>query len=573
MSNETRSLAKDKERLEGIKSFIRRILFGDLKRYEGTEEIENFRQYVRSLCLEDLFIFDYLVLSSSPEGTCKDIEYRIHYPGTLIISKTAVDEELLDVLSEIKDSSDGAFDYSSNIEVGMPLGLVACEYPTGFYKTSALKRGGALWSYLRCPEERQLISRETATLAYQDMDFLMQQVENNSVFRWLFGETLPETRPKKWSKNAFNMPRQGTYGEPCFMALGVGGAIRGLHFTTIWLDDIHGERAMKSSIVMDQTITWGLNIATRLIGELNKLDETSGIFPRIRITQNRASNWDCHSAFEESYKEKFVWIRYKALNSKLESVYPHKYTTEELRRKMNSENPTERLILWIQFMNDPKESELNEFKTEWLRFFDLQFMAGKWVIIDRTSDEKIEEIDLAHCFLLGWVDLATGKETKHGSQNAVVIVALAPNGKKYIIEAWRKKTHQGDLITKIIHFHDSYNLNVLLIENYAEQSEFKYWLDRELRAARRILRTELMTPASGKWIRIPDLTLYFKKGELLAREEQRELRTEYESWPYISVCDVLDALSATIPLWKSYRPSLKKVRAIFQPVLNKVTGV
>ena len=572
MSQETRELAKNPKRLEELRNHLRRICYGDWKEYQGTEKIEVFRQYIKRLVLEDLFLFDYLVLSSSPEGTCRDIEYQVHYPGTLIIGKDYADDELISVLKEIEELSDGAFDYSPWIKPGTPLGLVAIEYPTGYFKTSAFKRGGALWLYLRNPEERQLIARETASLAFQDLEFLIQQVEKNEVFRWLFSEYIPVSIPKRWSKRAFDMPRQGNYGEPSFIALGVGGAIRGMHFTTIWLDDIHGERAIQSEAIMQWTIDWALNIATRLIGELNRRDELSGIFPKIRITQNRAAQWDVHTAFEEAYGEKFCYIRYKAFNSKWQSSYPKKYSTEELARKANSDNPTEQQIFWTQFMNNPQQSKITEFKREWLKFFDLIQQGEEFLIIDQ-NDGKQEIISLDQCYKFGWVDLATGKEAKRGSQTAIIIIAVAPNGKKYLIEAWRRRVSQPEVVNQIIKYHDMYKLNRLYIENYAEQSEFKEWLERQLRVTNRQLLVLLETPSSNKWNRIPDLIFYFKSGELRVRPNQREFMIEYESFPYLTICDILDALSASIPHWKAILPTRTKTKAIFLPIMNKTTGV
>lgn len=571
MSAETRELAKNPERLNELRHKLYELCYGKWRPYLQSDQIEIFRQEIRRLVLEDLFLFDYLVLSLSPEGTCRDIEYKIHYPGTLAVGKEVADREFLDILAEIKEASEGAFDYSPNIAEGTPLGLVAIEYPTGFYKTSAFKRGGALWLYLRNPEERQLIARETASLAFQDLEFLIQQIETNEVFRWLFREFIPRSIPKRWSKKAFDLPRQGAYGEPSFLALGVGGAIRGLHFSTIWLDDIHGERAIKSQVVMQQTIDWALSISTRLISEINRRDELSGIFPKIRITQNRASQWDVHSAFEEAYGSQFVFVRYKALNSRRESVFVKKYSTEELLRKLDSENPTERFIMWTQFMNSPQESELSEFKQEWLKLFELEMRGDKFFIEDPASPQS--PISLDNCFVLGWVDLATAKEGKRGSQSAIVILAIAPTGKKYLIEAWRKKVNQVELVSKIIAFHDIYKFDLFCIENYAEQSEFEGWLRKETKTQGKELTTQCVTPTSGKWTRIPQLAYYFKSGELRIRRGLREFMVEYENYPHLETCDILDALSACIPLFRQYQPPRTSLRAIHQPIFNKTTGV
>ena len=153
--------------------------------------------------------------------------------------------------------------------------------PRDWLKSTVFTKWGAIWLYLQDPETRILIAAENERLAGRFLHWIQQQLMNNRFLREMYPELKQIdsawSRSHRWSASECDLPRTGTYSEPTFTAIGVGGAAQSGHYTQVLIDDLVGKKAKESLLVLESVLRWFDNTPELLVQPHKDMGNPSSI--------------------------------------------------------------------------------------------------------------------------------------------------------------------------------------------------------------------------------------------------------------------------------------------------------
>ena len=456
----------------------------------------------------------------------------------------------------------------------------AIAMPRKLRKTTILDRWYPIWCYLRDHEERILLGAETLDIASQSMDWIKDTLMGNSLLRWCYPEIAfseAYTNKHKWSGVAINLPREGTYAEPTFKAMGVGGAGQSRHFTRLCLTDIFGEKGMNSEPVRLKTLSWWDGLPALLLDSVTgviNLDFTFWaigdphcyymdthpeyhwrIVPALRVddaTAERGRRGNRNTVIIQHPDAELLTTNFPDIVFEEGERGPTgkpKFPTEEYIRMMKSSE--EERIFWTQHMNMPEmaDSSMNTFLAEWLRTYHIE--RGEdgtpWVFLD---DKSGDAFPVAKVQSYGFIDPGGFSESPlKGGRCAAMVVGRAPKGRKTIILwTWAKRIlRPSDLMKAVFDAQDKFKPRCWRIETTAQQRYIFRDLQEENtrnNAGLHILEYEIRdTSPNAKDNRIVSLKGPGENGEIYYQESMADFFHEWKAHPVGITKDLLDCLS------------------------------
>jgi len=304
--------------------------------------------------------------------------------------------------------------------------------PRGVYKTTIGTIGFAVWYLLNHKNAKILIANQVVGNAQIMLREVEQHFEGgNSMMNWLFPEFIkPYTRYKPWSDSEMSVPCRDTIsGTPSIMVIGVGGKAESLHFDVIINDDIIGEKARDSSAEMQAAIAWH--------------DFSSSLFvpsgPQIeRCHGTRWSLSDLYATIIENPMYK-VMIKSARDPNTGELSFPNILTDEFLRGIRD----TNYVQYMSQYMNEPDNPEMLDFRKQWLRFYQLIKTSNGPTCTIENDTYYVKDM---HVGLFvdpagsGDVDMKIVDAMKKGrykkANNAIGIVGLHGSGRYFVLDMW-----------------------------------------------------------------------------------------------------------------------------------------
>lgn len=267
------------------------------------------------------------------------------------------------------------------------------EWPRGFFKTTTFTIGIGMWVVLPVSEEdseyaienlkidengwfkRTSLHDQDATqlYAFEIIDNAKKKVgvvkwhfEENELFRAAFPEIAYTGNESPWNNECLRIRRVGDRrkdAEGTFEAIGVGGALQSRHYKIVWEDDLVGEKARKSNVVMQDTIGWH----ERLAGAFENSTQ------QIRFgVSNRWGFNDLNSHIRQNEPD-FIFHSRAALEpnetGELRSIFPEEFTIEGLLKirdeEMNSYDFS------CQYLNTPVLPGQEEINKDQLHFYTI----------------------------------------------------------------------------------------------------------------------------------------------------------------------------------------------------------
>jgi len=104
-----------------------------------------------------------------------------------------------------------------------------------------------------------VLAGETEEMAVRNLRVIKTVLEGNVLFRALWPHLVyenPRRQAPKWSDDQIIIPRDRNFPEPTVRALGVGGAVTGMHPNMLIKDDLTTQRAANEPATMGKTIEW-----------------------------------------------------------------------------------------------------------------------------------------------------------------------------------------------------------------------------------------------------------------------------------------------------------------------------
>jgi len=485
----------------------------------------------------------------------------------------------------------------------------AIAMPRIWRKTTVFTKWKAIWDYLQDNEERQLIVSENEKLGIRMLDWVARQILRNDRLRQIYPELQivdrSWTNNHRWSGAEIELPRKGIYSEPSIAAIGVKGAAQGGHFTHIHIDDLVGQDAMDSPIVLEGVLRWWDNVDELLVQPI--LTEPNPSTISIVGTFWKPGDFFCY--IQEKYSEyqwritpcqkddslkdtdNITYIQNKSVNAG-ESNYPEVFSTDHYIKMQN--NPEKVTIYWAQHMNAPhKSSGLTKFDLSWLKYYrwDKDENNEVEMVCLKDDDTDGERISISNINPYGFIDpggFAEMKMIKKGSRNALLVGGQQYNGiKKFVTYTWAGKFKRPSLfMDEVLTAHNTGKPRMWRIDTVGTQPYIyrdileerdKWKKSGALKSPFYISPIEADTRKDAKDSDIQALISPMSNGEIYIHRDMKYLIAEIASFPNGLTKDLLDMLAKLNKMyWTRRKPVKPKKNWISQnpsvDCRSKITG-
>jgi len=439
--------------------------------------------------------------------------------------------------------------------------------PRGFGKSFCITESKPIWDYIRNHDERILVVHEIIARAKKFVAVIKDNIDNNPYLHHFFPETkLPErwTSDHGWSSEGLYMPRGGVYKDPTFSPLGVGGANQGLRISRLYIDDMIGDAAVTSLVERMNTEFWFSGIPDILEFQ----DHTHPLASHIFIIGTHYGFGDIYHKIQQSDKS-YIWMKIKAMDDHGRATWPEWLSIEKINEM--KADPERVMRFYTQYQNDPMETELQDFKMEWLKYHRRVVDKDGGLCVEYTVktkkdgefSEELRTILVADLEISATIDPAVSESgTKKTARTAIIIVGVDKHNKKHVLEAWAKKTNKNeDLYDKVFEFHQKYRPRRWGIETFAQQNFILRAIRDEAQLRRVFLPISELPKDVGhnaKDIRIRSLQDDFVGGDVLIHESMADFVSEYLAFPMGPTKDLMDALSYHKQWWtKAQKEDIK----------------
>jgi hypothetical protein len=453
---------------------------------------------------------------------------------------------------------------------------------------------------------RTLIASEVIGNARKIGAKIQGHYESNAGFRYLFPSILPKDTAR-WNQDSMQHNRlDGVYhGEGTYDFIGVKGALQSRHYDRIVEDDLVGEKAINSDLVMESTIEWH----RKLPGAFDSDPQRPGSLGDQLVIGNRWSHRDLNSWIRKN-ESGYEFHTHSADGGCCDQhppdrpIFPEEFTTEKLAIIRATEGAYNYAC---QFRNKPVAPEAVRFKESWLRKYTVDVwkeaepQAGivNWSQISAIKraemlgypEESVEaqgatpkrlKVALKHEVYLGKAvpDIRAGDldrvalmdpnhSGEHGrSRNAILIVGIynrPPEPRRlYLLDCWAKASSHEEWIEKALcrtpgqrGLVVKWRCHYLYIESeVAGQQGWKYYIRERMKSmgnegnfAVRPLKTD--RSENGKHRRIIGMESIYENGFFwvpsLGGQQWKE---EYEEYPNGSTLDLLDLTGYLPQTWQ-----------------------
>jgi hypothetical protein len=226
---------------------------------------------------------------------------------------------------------------------------------------------------------RLVLAGETEEMAVRNLRFIKMALENNALLRALWPHVVwenPRRQAPKWSDDTIIIPRTTEFAEPTIRAIGVGGAITGMHPIMLIKDDLTTQKAANEPPTMAKAIEWHTDSRALLANPDTDLEF---------ITGTRWANFDLPGFIEETDKTVEVnkeWRRIVDTNGNV--LWPYKFGYEGAVAQLKAEHGIKFNLL---YMNEAVGDGLTDFLASDLREYELR--GGAVVFRENEHDEVL----------------------------------------------------------------------------------------------------------------------------------------------------------------------------------------
>ena len=455
------------------------------------------------------------------------------------------------------------------------------QIPRGSYKTSLCTLANALWQVSRAPDETILICNEVVDNSKKWLRAIREIAMSNRLYQAVYQDLLPpgvhwadrdrgRTMPRWWKWNdqeiVFVRPTMAI-PEASLTAAGVGTATTGGHWKRLIKDDLVSEDAKNSAAVMEKVRQWfdssmplekppyqgkDLVVCTPWTYD----DVYRYILEKYDYKLYRRSVLEVHPDTGEEY-----------------TILPKQWTVEQLHK----ERDRDPYYFSSQLMCIPRAGKSQSFQADWLREFFLTNDREPMVVIpdahytaqasltsgpDGRTAKPPQRFPLHWCTKVLLVDPASAdqaaKERKDHARTGLVVEAVDPWGRRFLLDAHASKGSPNDAMNHIFAMAEKWQLTRVGIEEVTFSIVYQYWLRQEaLRRGVHLSVQALKPKGRNKQDRIEKLIPGFQNGFYYLNQAAPGLgafRREYLDYPYAANRDLLDALAYDSDI--TYKPEV-----------------
>ncbi len=456
---------------------------------------------------------------------------------------------------------------------------------------------------------RTLIASEVIDNAIKIGTRISGHYQNNAEFRYYYPEIIPKTtedlrgsgkKKDKWNAKSMTHNRVDSVyvGEGTYNFIGAKGALQSQHFERQVIDDIVGEKAIKSDIVMNDTCEW----IRKLPGAFDSDPDCPDRLADQLFIGNRWSERDVGAFLRREYSNSIRFVNHSAeggccpVHPPGESIFPEEFPMSklaELRKIWGAYHYS------AQYLNNPIAQDAVRFKSHWLRHFtqvpwaeqqritvaNTQQIGGQYSVSeamkiieqdraeaagaipqrlkmalrhDTVAGEVLEDIRAGELERIAILDPSHSETPGGRSRHAIIVVGIYNKPGKprriYLLEAWAGQTSFEIMIDRAIGIRPGarglavkWRVNHFYLESRIAGQQGWYYLFRdrcrangvEASYAVRELKTD--RSANAKHERIVGMEPVYENGFFYVnRAGCQQFIEEYEVYPNGRFIDLLD---------------------------------
>lgn len=474
--------------------------------------------------------------------------------------------------------------------------LKATIIPRNHFKSTNSSVGKPIWLGINDPHATINIISAVEENAIGWLGAIQRVFRMNEKFRWLF----PEMIPKDWhvvekSKTRFTWNRdEGSMPEPqpSIQATSIVGGQASKHVRHVILDDPVNEMTVDSPRLVDRAVgLYKLLESTLQDYESSTIDlvATPWGFGDVveyalehEVAQGEMLLWKigCYGDFycsPEVALAEFMPVGLDPIEDLFEAplyegsscvllkgesgspIFPERYPRSELERIERKYGP---FLFSCNYLCAPFDPSQSGFSPHYINYFDRTVDGGLNCRCQahRTCNHRIQELDLVMTVDPAWSD------KDDAAESAICVMGIAPDGCRFLFEAWSDRVEPDALWDKIVGFVADYTpmLTNVGIESVASQRLFKFFFEH-MRTLKSHLPAELASriPDSvrisdlkpdntddGKKRRIKAQQLYLSQGQWHFLPGMTKFLEQYAKFPRARPVDLLDAWSYGDYMWQ-----------------------
>jgi hypothetical protein len=210
---------------------------------------------------------------------------------------------------------------------------------------------------------RLVLAGETEEMAIRNLRVIKHALENNTLLRALWPHVCwdnPKKQAQKWSDDTIIVPRDTPFAEPTIRAIGVGGAVTGMHPICLIKDDLTTQRAANEPATMAKAIAWHQDSRALLSNPDTDLEF---------ITGTRWAVYDLPGFIIENDKTVEVNTKWRRIVEDGQLLWPGKYGFEGAIEQLQHEHGIKFQFL---FMNEATGGDATDFTLSDLRSYELR---------------------------------------------------------------------------------------------------------------------------------------------------------------------------------------------------------
>ena len=404
--------------------------------------------------------------------------------------------------------------------------------PRNCFKTSMITIGESVRQIVLNPDIRILIAHEVFEVAKRYISEIRGHFERNELFRETYGDFVG----KQWREDYFIVSkRKRNQKEPTVSCAGIDVVKVGQHFDLIIADDIVTQNNITTKEQMEKVIDF-YKLALSLLD----------IGGKLIIVGTRWHFNDLYNHILEEEKHRFNFLIQSSYNPDGSLWFPNWLTENYLDNMKKSQGSYKFSCL---YKNSPIDDESATFRKDNLKYYT---QSGKRLIPEGTGKGYLT----SECNIYLTIDPAIS-QTKQADFTGMVVVAVDPDSRKFVLWAKKYKFQPKELIDEIFRLWEIFSPQEIGIEVAVFQKLLKFFLFEEMKRRRKYLPIiELKSEAKSKEMRISSLQPFFEMGEIYLKREFYDLEDEILRFPVGKHDDILDALAYQTSLWVT--PSISK---------------
>lgn len=473
--------------------------------------------------------------------------------------------------------------------------LKALIYPRNHFKSSMSSVTKPIWLGINDPTYTINIVSAVDTNSIGWLGAIRNVFRFNQKFRWLFPEMIPQDWAKveksktrfTWNRDESLMPEP----QPSIQATSIKGGQASKHVRHVDLDDPVNEQTVDSPPLVAKAVDYYKLLESTLADyESSSIDLTAtpwgyGDVVEYALENEAASGemllWKigCYGDFYcspeiafpefmpsgikvEDLWEEPIWEGSEATfirgSNGGEPIFPSRYPRSELQRIERKYGP---FLFSCNYLCNPFDVSQSGFDQSFINYFT-RSIEGE--LRCECPAHVSHRHTLAECHVVATVDPAWS-DKEEAAESAIVVAAIAPDGCRYLLEAWADRVEPDELWSKLIEFVVDYSpyLDDVGIESVASQKLFKFYFEqmRSMKAlmdpetAKKFpdnLRIEDLKPdnvEASKIRRIKAQRLYLAQGQWHFAAGLTKFLYQYSRFPRVSPIDLLDAWSYVDDVW------------------------